>query len=335
MRPLVSKHEEAMAQGDVIRRKLGLARDNAARLADPRGTGAEKALPLALARAARDAFALSLDCGRMQTGAVSVAEVVERIPERSLICLLEGPGEGLGVMVLSPDLLAGLIEVQTLGKVMPGPALARRPTRTDAAMVAGWLDSALIGLEQALLADDDLTWTDGFRYASCLDEARPLGLLLEDAPHRMLLADIDVARGTKQGQLLLVLPAQGRGRRPEGADQLDANRPPPPPPFEAQLHEQILSAECQLNAVIGRMRLPLGQLMDLMPHLILPLGGAGVGHVQLETVEGRVLASGRMGQTRGNRALRISDISEETTVARQLDMPPPDAAPLPALRKAG
>ncbi|GHC57678.1 FliM/FliN family flagellar motor switch protein [Neogemmobacter tilapiae] len=322
-----------MAQGDVIRRKLGLARDNAARLADPRGTGAEKALPLALARAARDAFALALDCSRMQTGAVSVAEVVERIPERSLICLLEGPGEGLGVMVLSPDLLAGLIEVQTLGKVLPGAALARRPTRTDAAMVAGWLDTALEGLENALLADEDLIWTDGFRYASCLDEARPLGLLLEDAPHRMLLADVDVARGTKQGQLLLVLPAQGRGRKPIGAEE-EGKRPPPPPPFEAQLHEQILSAECQLTAVIGRLRLPLGQVMELMPHLILPLGGAGLGHVHLETVEGRVLASGRMGQARGNRALRIQEIREEAQTA-PVDLPISEGATVPSLRKAG
>lgn len=327
-----------MTQGDVIRRKLGLSRDNAARLADPRGTGAEKALPLAMARAARDAFALALDCKALRTGTVSVAEVVERVPERSLICLLEGPEDGLGVIILSPELLAGLIEVQALGKVMPGPALVRRPTRTDAAMVAGWLNEMMEGLERALLMDDDLTWVDSFRYASCLDEARPLGLLLDDAPHRMMLGEVDLARGTKTGSFLLALPAAGRGRRPIGAEEADAQRPPPPPPFEAQLHDQIMAAECQMNAVIGRLRLPLGQVMELMPHLILPLGGAGLGHVSLETVEGRVLASGRMGQTRGNRALRITELAAEMDRASASDAAlPADAAsaPLPALRKAG
>ena len=56
-------------------------------------------------------------------------------------------------------------------------ASPRKPTRTDAAMVAGLIDAALAGLEQALLQEADLVWAGGFRYASFLDDARPIGLL--------------------------------------------------------------------------------------------------------------------------------------------------------------
>lgn len=325
-----------MAQGDVIRRKLGLSRENAARQAESRITGAEKALPLALARASRNAFSLAMDVDRLHQGLVSVAEVMERTPERSLICLMEGPEYGLGVMIVSPEVLAGLIEVQTLGKVLQTNPLARRPTRTDAAMVSSWLDQTMECLEVALAADDDLTWVDGFRYASFLDEARPLGLLLEDVPHRMLLVDVNLARGTKTGQLLLALPAEGRGRRPIGSEEADAHRTPPAPPFEVQLHDQIMAAECQLNAVLGRIKLSLGEVMALTPHLILPIGGAGIQDVALETVEGRVMARGKMGQTRGNRALRITELNAELERDQATEVSvEPEGDQLPSLRMVG
>ena len=49
------------------------------------------------------------------------------------------------------------------------------------------VDAALEGLEIALAEEADLIWADGFRYASFLDDPRPLGLLLEDIAYRCLL----------------------------------------------------------------------------------------------------------------------------------------------------
>src|SRR5690606_32291969 len=100
-------------------------------------------------------------------------------PDRALIVMLEGPKDGLGLLVLSPEVLAGILEMQMVGKVSPAPPLSRRPTRTDAAMVSGLIDRAMGGLESELLQSDDLIWTSGFRYASFLEDARPLALLLE------------------------------------------------------------------------------------------------------------------------------------------------------------
>ena len=128
-----------MDQG-VIRRKLaGAPRDGQAA---PVIGGAERALPLAMARAARDGFGLALDCPLVRPHRYSLTEVLDLPGDRALIVLLQGPREALGLLVLDADMLSGLIEAQTLGKVMAQAPPPRKPTRTDAAMVAGFTDSA-------------------------------------------------------------------------------------------------------------------------------------------------------------------------------------------------
>ncbi|HEX9859345.1 MAG TPA: flagellar motor switch protein FliM, partial [Paracoccaceae bacterium] len=152
----------------MIRRKLAVAQR-----AEPPTGGAERQWPLALARAARDTMALVLEVPVLEATRRSLAELLDLAPERALVLVLEGPAEGLGVMMIAPPVLAALIEAQTMGRVQTGPALPRRATRTDAAMVAGFIDAALTGLEAALAAEEDLIWAGGFRYASFLDDPRP------------------------------------------------------------------------------------------------------------------------------------------------------------------
>jgi flagellar motor switch protein FliM len=293
-----------MAQGDVIRRKL--AEGRAAGRAGPQLAvqGTDRAWPLALARAARDSFALGLGVSTLETRHPSLTELLDLVPDRALIAVLEGPEDGLGIMALSQEVLAGLIEVQTLGRVTTGAVQARKPTRTDAAMVAGWIDQALEALEGALAADADLPWADGFRYASFLDDPRPLGLLLDDAPFRLLTARVDLAMGAKSGALLLALPASGRGRKPSGQDA-GVEHVAPAPVFEELIRDRILDAQCEMQAVIAQVSLPLSAVINLSVGMTLPLPDAAIDRIQVETIGGRRLASGRLGQHRGLRAVRL------------------------------
>ena len=70
---------------------------------------------------------------------------------------------------------------------------------------------ALQRLEAALGGDDDLIWAGGFRYASFLDDPRPLGLLLEDVDYRVLEAEVSLAQGAQDGGI--VAGAARRGAR--------------------------------------------------------------------------------------------------------------------------
>lgn len=296
-----------MDQSEVIRRKVSGAR--VAPVVAP-VVGAHKAWPLALARSARDGLALGLNVTSLVARHQSLAELLEAPPDLALIAVLEGPREGLGVIAISPEVLAGLIEVQMLGRVSPTPAPARKPTRTDAAMVVDWIDRALRALEGALLADDDLIWTDGFRYASFLDDPRPLGLLLEDVNYRVLEVELNLAGGAKTGTILLALPTRGQGRRPM-REQVVTPDQGEMVAFSAALEAQVMASDCSLQAILHRMTIPLSAIMTLKVGDSVPLSATVLDQIAIEGLDGRPLAQGKLGQHRGMRAVRMSQMAAD------------------------
>ena len=292
----------------VLRRRLAMrAQDGLA--AAP---AAERCWRLALSRAARDAMALRLDVTALQSRALSLGELLDLPPTRAMIAVLDGPQGGIGLLVLSGDVLAGMVEVQTMGRVMTQAPLPRKPSRTDAAMVAGFVDQAMEDLEMALAAEADLIWTQGFRYASFMDDPRPLGLMLDDAMYRTLVADVSLEDGVKSGQIILALPAIGRGRKPEGvvlADPLAGDA------FAAALGGQVAQAACVLDVVVGRVSLTLQALMALGVEDVLPLARAGLDRVSVEGGNGARVAEGRLGQSRGQRAVMLTTIGQKPETA--------------------
>lgn len=287
----------------VIRRKLAALRAEVAE----GGPGADRGWRVALARAARDGMKLALDVRSLALTRAGLAEVLELPAERSLLAVLEGPGEGVGVLAMAPAVLQTMVEVLTTGRI--GPALAdppRRPTRTDAAMIAPMIDAALTDLEQTLAQEADVVWAGGWRYASFLDDPRPLGLMLEDISYRVLRAEVDLAQGARQGTVFLILPAEGRGHLP-----LRPNAPPQPDAavthraFAEALAEEVQASEAVLAAVLARVALPLSRVAGLAVGDVLPLSLATLDRVSVEGLDGRRLAEGKLGQNRGMRALRL------------------------------
>lgn len=285
---------------NVLRRKILASRPQVSE----GGPGADRGWRLALARAARDDMKLGLDVAGLTLERRSLAELLEVTPDHGLITVLDGPREGLGLLMVSAPVLAGMIEAQTIGRVATGPIAARKPTRTDAAMVAGMIDAALSGLEVALAQEADLVWAGGFRYASFLEDARPLGLLLEDIPYRVLTADVSLGQGARTGAVILALPAEGRGMMPQNAPAptVDVHGPS----FADALALQVEAADCVLQAVVARVSLPLSRLMDLRVGEVMALPRAGIDRISFEGLDGRAVAEGRLGQNRGMRAVRLT-----------------------------
>ena len=275
------------------------------------GSAADRSWRLALARAARDAMTLRLDVAALQSRTLSLSELLDLPPARALIAVLDGPEEGIGLLVLSPDVLAGMVEVQTMGRVTAQAPLPRKPSRTDAAMVAGFVDQALEDLEMALAAEADLIWTGGFRYASFMDDPRPLGLMLEDASYRTLVAEVRLEDGAKTGQIILALPAHGRGHLPHGVPLADLDVAGS---FADALGAQLAQASCALDVVVGRISLTLEALMALGVEDVLPLARAGLDRVSIEGTNGARVAEGRLGQSRGQRAVMLTVIGQKADV---------------------
>jgi len=286
--------------GDVIRRRLA----RAAAATGGAAPGADQGWRLAFARAARDGLGLHVDCRGQRVTRTGLAELLEMLPEHALVALLDGPAAGLGLIALAPATLAALVEVQTVGRVGPQPPAPRRPTRTDAAMVAGVIDLALAGLETALADEADLEWAGGFRYASFIEDTRPLGLLLEDQPYRLLVSDLALGEAGRAGQVILALPAEGRGERPARAAGEDGAAEGAA--FAGALAEVALGAECVLATVIARVTMPIAAFLDLAPGGVVALPGAALDRITVTGIDGRAVGLARLGQQGGMRALRLT-----------------------------
>lgn len=302
---------------------------------------ASRALGLALAKAAQDDMSLQLRVAQLTERRLSLAELPEALAERALLAVLEGPSEGLGLAAVAPSLLSALIEMQTTGRLGAAPPPPRRPTRTDAAMVAGFLDHVLEGLEQTIAELPDVVWAGGFRYASYLDDPRPLGLMLEDAGFRVLQIELALGPdGARKGDLLLAFPANGRGPAPRPAPRSDGHDAPPErgAPAEAarwkdDLERAVLQVPATLEAVLHRLTLPLAAVLTFAPGTELPVPLAALEELQLEGLGGRLVGRGRLGQNRGFRAVRLASEAEET--ASPSAVPPlPEAAEAPPRRRA-
>lgn len=257
----------------------------------------EKAWTLALARAARDEMAVGLTLHDFRLGRRTLAELVEMLPETALIAALdEGTGEATGCIVLDGAVMAGMVEALTTGAVTAGPA--RRPTRTDAALLAPVLDRALAGFEMAAGEAGLADWTRGFRFAATVDGGRSLSLLLEDMLYRVLEGEVDLGSGARQGRILLAVP-DGR---------MTAAAPKPPAAdgrFAEELAAQVAGAAVRLEAVLMRLSLPLGAVLGLQVGQELPLPQAGIGRIALEGMDGRKVGTGKLGRQGSQRAVRL------------------------------
>ena len=311
-----AEHGAGGVAGEIIRKKVAAGRSN-----QPEGgPGADRAWRLALARAANDILALPLEVARLSVNRRSLAELLELAPERALIAVLEGPAEGLGILMLSPPVLSAMIEMQTIGRVSSSAPPVRKPTRTDASMVADMIDQALQELESGLESDPDLIWAGGFHYASFLEDPRPLGLLLEEEHYRVLQAELRLGNGAKSGAVMLALPAEGRGRAPKPAPTATP-APVAAALFSKALSDQLMRTEADIAAVLHRFTVPLSFVMALKTGDLVPLSTAALDRIVLEGLDGRPLASGRLGQNRGMRAVRLAPQAAAET-APSMDIGP-------------
>jgi len=238
--------------------------------------------------------------------------------------VLEGPGEALGLIALDASALAAILEQQTTGTVAATAPPPRRPTRIDAAMCAPLINLLLeefdLGLHDCARAGrTDLPPRD-FRYASFIEDPRPLGLVLEDGRYRTFRVALGLGTTARPGRMLMALPAAtataptddraratAAGAPPgRGCPPMLPEAPGAPDPWRHRLHRSLCPATACLEAVLVRLRLPLAVVTGWQPGDVVALPGARVDAVTLSGAPGTVLLQGRLGRCRGQRALRLS-----------------------------
>ncbi len=270
----------------------------AARPADPppAALSPTRALRIALTRAAETASGLAVTALGAAEEEAPLADLLARVGDDWLLLRLEGP-TGPGLAALDIALLLAVVENQTCGSLSVREPESRLPTAADAALaeplVAAFLEEfSLLATGTALEG-----WTDACVIGPRLANRRALGLFLPEADFRVASVSCWMGAGERQGAFLLALPSAPLPEVGERAMRAVE--------WGQALAQSVLMAELPLETVLHRLRMPLSDIAALAPGQLLALPGVRVTGVRLETADGRLVGTGRLGQSAGMRALRI------------------------------
>lgn len=266
----------------------------------------------ALGRAADHALNISASVLGIAQEDTEAEDLISTGPEGWVVLgLRDGDHTGLtGLFLMDPKMRSGVIEMQTMGNLLPVSEDQRAVTRTDAVMCAPFADQLLKELAEVGFGSDGI---DPAAYdIGPMEDLRTAGLVMMQGVYRCWRITVQMGGGDHQGDLLIAL-------RPEVA--ADAPEVVTSPNWNAALRDALQDAPAQLDAVLSRMVLPISKIEAFEVGQVLQLAGTTVGSVTLVGPGGEKVSTARLGQVAGKRAVRV----EQAQIELQDD--PPKMAP--------
>lgn len=301
----------------------------------PRPTPAQAA-GTAIGRVAETLYQMPLKSDAVALDSASLAELPELMPEGALLIVLQGAGDEMGVMALCRDMVMALIEIQTLSRVTSRPIPQRKLTRADALMCAEFVNTLIAELGQELTPLGVFSGIEDFRYATYLDEPRPLALILEDRPFRTMSFRFEMgAESARKANVFLALPAttgsEEKPSPPETAaaplaalQDMSARDDVLPLPGESgarTLAPAVQDVSIDVVGILCRRRITLRELREMKEGQVLSLPRVNLSDASLELMDGQVIARGKLGEAEGCHALRLCDpdaaVAVDSGFARQ------------------
>ncbi|WP_187791791.1 FliM/FliN family flagellar motor switch protein [Paracoccus amoyensis] len=273
-----------------------------------------RAAATAIGRAAERLYRLGVQPVGIDIGALTLAEMTEVLPEPSLLTIVQGVADAVGVVALCPEAVTALIEMQALGRITKRPVERRKLTRSDAMLCVEFVNALMAELATEMAGVEGFDGFSGYRYATYLDDPRPLALMLEDKPYRSLEFRLRLgATETRDARIFLALPhVGGEGDRREVArpEQQPAKQAPAVPPQSSDhragfVATSVQDAPIEVIGVLCRRQITLKELRNLVPGQMLPLPRVNLSAAQIETIDGQVLAVGKFGEADGCHAIRL------------------------------
>lgn len=267
----------------------------------------------ALGRAADKAVGLSASVLGIAEEDLDAEGLIEAGPEGWVVLgLRDGTSAGLsGVFLLDPLLRSALVEMQTMGCLLPPAEDQRGVTRVDGVMSVPFASQLLAELADVGFCAGDL---EPAAYdIGPIDDLRTAGLVMLQGQYRCWRISIQMGGGEAQGEMMI-------GMRPKVS--MSAAPVKDTSGWSDALRNAVQDAPAELDAVLTRMTLPIHKIEAFEVGLVLNLAGTTVGSVTLTGPGGEVVTTARLGQVAGKRAVRL----QHTRVELQ-DDPPNKAAP--------
>lgn len=307
------------------------------------GREVRQARTMSLAKALRLTLAKVADA-LMELPIAVIGAVVEKVDgeaieahlnDTALLLLLDGPNGRTGAAMFDPIVVGGLIQQQTMGAVLPDTGVKRAMTRTDAAICAPLVDKLLEDAGPILDEADDAALLRGVRFGAKSDDARTLAMALDAQDYTLIRLTVDMARGERQGEIVLILPQPDIRLLEAGEDNKPAKDGDAP-----TMTDTVMGLNADLNMIVCRLHLPLNALQALTVGDELPLTPGAFPNVQILTNSGRVVGRGTVGHVEGVRAVKPQRAPSHATQPLRrasdeplVDMPEVEEIPGPSRRE--
>ena len=265
---------------------------------------------VSLARAADQAFSLTLRVNSIRQSRLDLADVVDQIDEDwALFPLLHDNGS-VGVMCLEPACIIAFVETQTMGRVSAAVAEPRRLTQTDKALAVAFLEGFLRRFDEALKGAPTAYWTRGYRTEDAVATRHMMVLKLDRAEYRGFDIQSEVVEAERPINMRLFLPIkekvakQNAKKKPTktGVALLES---------EHTIRRSAMAANVEMDAIMCKVMLPLSELNTLQPGHLVPLPQDAAKQAHLVDRPGRSAQSVRLGQLHGMRAVKLLHENED------------------------
>lgn len=305
----------------VLARKLGLSPPAADAATEVPPEDAPVATPTrqmrrAMARAADKSLALSASVLGIAQDDMDAETMIESgAADWMVLGLRSGGSAGLtGLFLIDPPMRSAIVEMQTMGNLLPASEDERKVTRTDAVMSIPFADQLLKELAEVGFGAGEL---DPAAYdMGPIDDLRTAGLVMTPGQYRCWQITVQVGGGERQGQMMIAMrPKITAATAPKSTA----------PHWADALRDALEEAPAELDAMLTRMVLPISKIEEFVVGQVLHLPGTTVGSVTLTGPGGEPVATARLGQVAGKRAVRV----ELLAVHLQDDVPRMGAAAMP------
>lgn len=260
-----------------------------------------KAMRLTIAKIGKEMFDMPLSVIGAVTQDCNAADLSELTDDAALLCLLEDDGQ-VGAAVIGTEIVGGLIQQQTMGRIGPSNGDTRPMTQTDAIMCAPLLDSLFKRVKPMLEIKAEQDVVTDFSFGARFEDARAMAMALDQPEYFVVRLTLDLAGGVRQGDLALVLPKtravkteQVNGDQSEGTGVSETPK----------LDNVVMALPAELMIVLCKLTLELAQVEQWAIGDVVNLPQNSFSDTEIFTKTGVKIGSGKLGQVDGLRALRL------------------------------
>ncbi|MFV0244315.1 MAG: hypothetical protein ACK5IB_04750 [Qingshengfaniella sp.] len=294
----------AHLENTVLRRKLAHDRPD-----DPARPTPGRAFRQAVTQAALRNLKLTVSAAKLAETPLAVEQIPPLLPDNALCFVLDGPGDRRGVVMLDSEGLASVVQALTTGFEGAEPPV-RAPTATDAELCRRFLAEFVSGFSKRLIGHPAEPLVRGLVPGRALRMMRMVTNALTEGRYRGFTAKLNFADGAASGQLFLAVPWETPAPTGslDGADDVTG--------WDQRLEARVLASHVDLDAVLGRLVLPLSKVAGLKVGDLVTLPYRALSELVLEAPDGTTAGLWRLGQAEGCRAIRLL---AETAVPEDLD----------------